>query len=246
MTADEIKLGFLLLRHVRVATPNRPVHKFNVIGRSTRGEFESWLGRDISSTEKQWLIWIWDELKRARLIIATGTDLVNPDDWVVATPKGMTISESDFTAMFRDEPSGAGKRERLVDAVSGIFQRAELHADLDRIPTEEMGSLPLSFIMIDLDHFKSFNDTHGHGVGDEVLRAVAHAVAAVVRGKGEAYRYGGEEISVILPNHALVEANAVAERIRNEIEAVRIGSIPDVRVTASIGVAARPNAFASD
>lgn len=85
-----------------------------------------------------------------------------------------------------------------------------------------MGGLPLSFIMIDLDHFKNFNDTYGHSVGDEVLKATAQVVATVVRGKGEAYRYGGEEISVILPNHALVEAAAVAERIRNEIERVRI------------------------
>jgi len=244
VTADEIKLGFLLLQHLRVATPNRPAHKFNVIGRSTRGEFESWLGRDISSTEKQWLIWIWDEVKRARLITPTGTDLVNPDDWVVATPKGLTISESDFAAMFRDEPSDAGKDERLVDAVTGIFQRAELDADLGSIPTET-GSSPLSFVMINLDHFKSFNDTYGHTVGDEVLKATAQAVAKVVRGKGEAYRYGGEEISVILPNHALAEANAVGERIRNEIEAVRIDSIPDVRVTASIGVAAIPETSAN-
>lgn len=244
VTADEIKLGFLLLQHLRVATPNRPAHKFNVIGRSTRGEFESWLGRDISSTEKQWLIWIWDELKRARLISATGTDLVNPDDWVMVSPKGMTISESDFAAMFRDEPSDAGKSDRLVDAVTGIFQRAELDADLDHIPAGEPGGLPLSFIMIDLDHFKSFNDSYGHGVGDEVLRAIAQAVAKVVRGKGKAYRYGGEEISVILPNHTLAEATAVAERIRNEIEAVRIDSIPDVCVTASIGVATIPETSA--
>ena len=115
VTPDEIKLGFLLLQHLRVATPNRPAHKFNVIGRSTSGEFEGSLGRDISSTEKQWLIWIWDELKRARLITPTGTDLVNPDEWVLATPKGLTISESPFAAMFRDQPSDAGKSERLVD-----------------------------------------------------------------------------------------------------------------------------------
>ena len=88
MTADEIKLGFLLLQHLRVATRDRSVHKFNVIGRSTKGEFETSVGRDISTSEKHSLIWLWDELKRARLINATGTDLVNPDDWVVVSPKG--------------------------------------------------------------------------------------------------------------------------------------------------------------
>ena len=244
MTADEIKLGFLLLQHLRVATRDRAVHKFNVIGRSTQGEFETWLGRDISSSEKQSLIWIWDELKRARLINATGTDLVNPDDWIVVSPKGMSISEADFTAMFRDQTSEAGSNQRLLDAVTGILQRAELNADLDRIAVEQGGS-PVSFLMIDLDHFKSFNDTHGHGVGDEVLKAVAQTVARVVRGKGEVYRYGGEEISVILPNHALAEATAVAERIRNEIEAVRIDSVPDCHVTASLGVAAIPETSAN-
>jgi hypothetical protein len=112
VTADEIKLGFLLLQHLRAATPNRPAHKFNVIGRSARGEFESSLGRDISPAEKQSLIWIWDELRRSRLIAPTGTDLVNPDDWVMVTPKGMSISESDLAAMFRDEPTDSGRSER--------------------------------------------------------------------------------------------------------------------------------------
>ena len=62
----------------------------------------------------------------------------------------------------------------------------------------------------------------------------------MVRGKGEAYRYGGEEISVILPNHSLVEASTVAERIRKEIMSVRIASLPDCSVTASFGVATIP------
>ena len=53
-----------------------------------------------------------------------------------------------------------------------------------------MGGLPLSFIMIDFDHFKSFNDTYGHPVGDQVLKATAQAVVTVVRVKGEVYRYG--------------------------------------------------------
>jgi diguanylate cyclase len=86
--------------------------------------------------------------------------------------------------------------------ISGIFQRAELGADLDRIPAEQRGGLPNSFVMVDLGHFKTFNDTYGQGVGDEVLMATAQGVATVIRGKGEAYRYGEEEISVILPNHA--------------------------------------------
>lgn len=238
VTPDEIKLGYLLLRFLRLST--RSVNKFNVIGRSGKGEFEMWLEKDVLPDEKQTLIWMWDELKRARLINATGTDLVNPDDWFSVSPKGQTISESDFAAVFTDEireRTGIGK---LIDAVTGVFQRGELDADLAKIGDRKGDDSPVSFVMIDLDHFKTFNDNYGHSAGDEILKAVAQKIATVVRGKGEAYRYGGEEISVILPNHSLVEANAVAERIRTEIATVQIVSLPDCAVTASLGVATIP------
>jgi diguanylate cyclase (GGDEF)-like protein len=240
VSPDEIRLGYILLKFLRLSTRDRAVNKFNVIGRSGRGEFEMWLEKDVLPHEKQTLIWVWDELKRARLINATATDLVNPDDWVIVSPKGQTISESDFAAMFTDEPRERPDTRRLIDAVTGILQRGELDADLAKIGVRTSDDSPVSFVMIDLDHFKAFNDNYGHAAGDEILRAVAQKVAKVVQGKGEAYRYGGEEISVILPNHSLVEANAVAERIRSEIESIRIASLPDCSVTASLGVATIP------
>lgn len=240
VSPDEIKLGYLLLTFLRSYTRDRPANKFNVIGRSGRGEFEMWLQKDVRPHEKQTLIWVWDELKRARLINATGTDLVNPDDWVIASPKGQTISEPDFAAMFTDEPRERTAAEKLIDAVTGIFERGKLDADLAKIGDRKSDDSPVSFAMIDLDHFKTFNDNYGHPAGDEILRAVAQKIAKVVRGKGEAYRYGGEELSIILPNHSLAEATAVAERIRNEIALIRIASLPDCSVTASLGVATIP------
>lgn len=241
VSPDEIELGYLLLKFLRLSTRDRSVNKFNVIGRSGRGEFEMWLGKEVLPPEKQTLIWVWDKLRRARLINATGADLVNPDDWVIVSPKGQTISESDFAAMFADESSERTATGRLIDAVTGIFQRGELDADLAKIRDRESDDSPISFVMIDLDHFKAFNDSYGHAAGDEILRAVAEKIAAVVRGKGEAYRYGGEEISVILPNHSLVEASTVAERIRKEITSVRIASLQDCSVTASLSVATIPD-----
>jgi diguanylate cyclase (GGDEF)-like protein len=240
VSPDEIKLGYLLLTFLRSYTRDRPANKFNVIGRSGRGEFEMWLQKDVRPDEKQTLIWVWDELRRARLINATGTDLVKPDDWVIVTPKGETISESDFGATFTDEPHQRPTTGKLIDAVTGIFQRGELDADLAKIRDRKSDDSPISFVMIDIDHFRAFNENYGHAVGDEILRAVAQRVATVVRGKGEAYRYGGEEISVILPNHSVVEATTVGERIRNEIASVRIAAFPDCSVTASVGVATIP------
>src|SRR5882762_2770191 len=72
---------------------SRPVHKYNAIGRSGSGSFEQWLGKSLSRDEKDTLIWAWDELRRLRLIAPTGTDLVNPDDWVRVTEKGTAAIE---------------------------------------------------------------------------------------------------------------------------------------------------------
>jgi diguanylate cyclase (GGDEF)-like protein len=93
---------------------------------------------------------------------------------------------------------------------------------------------PLSLILVDVDHFKKVNDTHGHVAGDKVLRGVAEILRRRVRG-GSAFRYGGEEMAVLLPKAGLGQAVPVAERLRAAIEARKIAGI---RVTASFGVAA--------
>jgi len=92
---------------------------------------------------------------------------------------------------------------------------------------------PLSLIMVDVDHFKKVNDTHGHVTGDKVLKGVAEILKKKVRG-GSAYRYGGEEMAVLLPKADLDGAAQVAERLRAAIEAHKIAG---VKVTASFGVA---------
>jgi diguanylate cyclase (GGDEF)-like protein len=92
-------------------------------------------------------------------------------------------------------------------------------------------------VMIDLDHFKHVNDRHGHQKGDAVLSEVAVRIKSIASGKGEVYRYGGEELVLVLPNHTTDEAIAVAERVRREIETVPITGIS---VTASLGVSTYP------
>jgi diguanylate cyclase (GGDEF)-like protein len=91
---------------------------------------------------------------------------------------------------------------------------------------------PLALIMVDVDHFKKVNDTYGHQTGDKVLQGVAAILKARVRG-GSVFRYGGEEMAVLLPKTSLAEAAPVAERLRKAIEARKIAGI---RVTASLGV----------
>lgn len=100
----------------------------------------------------------------------------------------------------------------------------------------------LTLLLIDIDHFKSFNDNHGHQAGDEVLRKVAGLIFKNVRNTDIAARYGGEEFAVILPETSGAAALIVAERLRNSIErqTIILGDGATVGVTVSIGYASYP------
>ncbi len=130
--------------------------------------------------------------------------------------------------------------DRLPLARRGAFDR-DLVAMVEASGRSEE---PLSLTMIDLDHFKSVNDEHGHPVGDEVLLAVSELVIKRVGRKGKAYRYGGEELALLLPNYSVEEAFGLAERLRKDIEEATISS-KALRITASFGVACFPE-HASD
>jgi len=102
----------------------------------------------------------------------------------------------------------------------------------------------LSMLMMDLDNFKSINDTHGHPQGDEVLRRVSEVVRAECRNIDIAARYGGEEFAILLPATPIARAAEVGERIRRRLAETAIsveGTDEALRVTASIGVAGTPD-----
>jgi diguanylate cyclase (GGDEF)-like protein len=93
---------------------------------------------------------------------------------------------------------------------------------------------PLSLIMLDIDHFKQFNDRFGHPAGDELLKQVAEVLRQSARAYDVVARYGGEEFAVLLPNTSLEQAVQVAERIRIQISQIQNLHAP---VSASLGVA---------
>jgi diguanylate cyclase (GGDEF)-like protein len=132
------------------------------------------------------------------------------------------------------------ERQAISDGLTGLrnyrhFQET-LKAETRR--AERYGET-FCLLMMDLDHFKSVNDTIGHQKGDEVLRAVSDVLRACSRESDYVARYGGEEFAIILPRTVLDEAQTLAERIRASVAAIDIGRDP-VRVTMSIGVAAFP------
>jgi len=124
-----------------------------------------------------------------------------------------------------------------MDALTRLFNRRRLEADLD---VECKRSLrygrPLTFVMLDVDHFKAFNDAHGHPQGDTALQEVAEVIAGCVRTTDTAYRYGGDEFCILLRETAASEGMHFAERIRQRIEQ-RFAAGAATGITVSIGVA---------
>lgn len=132
--------------------------------------------------------------------------------------------------------------ERLAhtDALTGLANRRHfmerLGAELERA---DRYARPLALVVLDLDHFKAVNDTHGHAAGDDVLRAAAEALRSVCRDVDLPARIGGEEMALLLPETDRSGARTVAERVRTRIER-RSHTAPDgssFGVTASMGVA---------
>ncbi len=96
---------------------------------------------------------------------------------------------------------------------------------------------PLSLMLIDIDHFKSFNDRYGHSYGDQILKSVAQTIRESIRASDLIFRYGGEEFVIILSNTEITGAALMAERLRRAIENMRLNAEAEtVRVTASFGV----------
>lgn len=134
------------------------------------------------------------------------------------------------------------KRLATVDGLTGLANRREFDAKLkSEWRHAATAGQSLALLMIDVDHFKLYNDHHGHSRGDEALRAVASIVAAAGRRQGDVVaRFGGEEFAMILPDADLADALAIAERVRAAVAARGIphGATPGDVVTVSVGVAA--------
>ncbi|TVQ09061.1 MAG: diguanylate cyclase [Leptolyngbya sp. DLM2.Bin27] len=132
------------------------------------------------------------------------------------------------------------RHQSIRDPLTGLFNRRYLEEALQKaLIAAQRHKHAIGIIMLDLDHFKQFNDTHGHDAGDRALQAVAQLLRASVRGSDIVCRYGGEEITLILPGLALAETQARAEVLRQAIAALTWFD-QAVPLTASLGVACFP------
>ncbi|NGZ88067.1 GGDEF domain-containing protein [Duganella aceris] len=129
----------------------------------------------------------------------------------------------------------------MIDGLTGLYNRAWLNDLLPTMVSTAHGSnAPLALIMIDLDHFKRFNDSHGHLAGDQALRTAAQVLSGALRPTDFAVRYGGEEMMVLLPDTSDKVAVAVAERLCERMQQATVFGdmrLPLPHITASFGVA---------
>jgi diguanylate cyclase len=133
------------------------------------------------------------------------------------------------------------RAESLTDPLTGLGNRKFFDRSIETAVAAALASgEPLSLLMFDIDHFKSFNDSYGHLTGDQVLRLVGMSLRQTIKGQDITARYGGEEFAVVLPNTALRQALTVADHIRRavmskELKKKSTGEILG-RVTISVGV----------
>jgi diguanylate cyclase (GGDEF)-like protein len=132
----------------------------------------------------------------------------------------------------------------IHDALTGLFNNREFETRFDKEWERSVRyTVPLSFFMSDIDFFKNFNDDFGHQVGDEVLKSVARVFQENIRTSDTAFRYGGEEFCVMLPETNLEKARVVAEKLRRKVEelpACMAEGKETRKITISIGIASFP------
>ncbi len=137
---------------------------------------------------------------------------------------------------------GRAREDALVDGLTGLTNRRGFDVELAACLAGANTHLGWpSLLMADIDHFKQVNDTYGHVFGDKVIRAVAQILKNNVKGGNKSARYGGEEFVVLLPDTSTEEARQLAERIRADVERVRIRRSSDnwapANFSLSLGVA---------
>jgi diguanylate cyclase (GGDEF)-like protein len=150
------------------------------------------------------------------------------------TKRILTMKETEIKAVIAQ-----AKEVSHTDALTFIPNRLQIIGDLQRevILSDRYGT-PLSISMVDIDHFKTINDTYGHIVGDEVLRGLAMELRQHIRYPDTIGRYGGEEFLIVLPHSALKAASEQAERLCRHVRSLLIKSgEQQIALTISIGVA---------
>ena len=136
------------------------------------------------------------------------------------------------------------RSQAIRDPLTGLFNRRYMEETVAReLRRVTRVDAPMAIMMMDLDHFKQFNDTFGHPAGDALLRRLGEVLQAQVRGSDIASRYGGEEFTLVLPDASLKDGQRRAEEIRKQVKGMKVeqGGRSLGPVSVSIGLACFPD-----
>ncbi len=174
-------------------------------------------------------------------IEATGEGLVSALSQIVAANDALQdrLAKAENQIIEQAQEIRTHESEARTDALTGLANRRAFDDEMKRRFSEwTRKATPLSLLILDIDFFKKFNDTHGHQAGDEVLRCVGKKLAETVREMDLACRYGGEEFAVVMPATTSVDGKVGAERVRKAIEGMTVTfEGKNLKVTASVGLA---------
>lgn len=164
------------------------------------------------------------------------------DDHVLVKLFGQGLGLAMSNAQTHDRLQDLAAMDPLTDIYNRRFGLNRLREEFQRA---QRAQLPLSVVMIDLDHFKQINDSYGHLMGDRVLIEVSKVVRSSLRDEDILVRYGGEEMLMVLPGADLPTGVSIADRVRRLIEDINLTDEQGKRlpITASMGVSAIPRAF---
>lgn len=178
-------------------------------------------------------------------------EILNAASEIIADTRQFVAKTQVFEESIRDSSSQIetlqeelilAREEATIDALTGLNNRRGLDKTLqESIDIANELKKPLCILLIDIDHFKKINDTHGHLIGDKVLKGIANQLSKQIRGDDYIARFGGEEFTVILKETPISSAFVVAEKIRSSVERLKLKEVKSGKeldpITTSLGVA---------
>jgi diguanylate cyclase (GGDEF)-like protein len=164
----------------------------------------------------------------SRQVQGSGTEVRNSLTLVLELLRKGSSSSQAYRAWLRED-------QTLLDVTTLLSPKNIFKEDVLKAIAEAKQEQPLALMFVDVDEFKAINDKHGHQMGDSALAAIAAEIRKIADGRGKAYRYAGDEFTLLLPNATTGEAIATAERLRSSVDALAVGP-SQIRVTVSIGV----------